>query len=397
MKRLTAILMASVLMLTVLAACAKTSGTSPTPSASPSPSVSDSAEPSESTPLPEINRNGIEFDEATDAFFGAYDDTNAALDAMTPLLYAALWGALDELEDDELFYAGNESPQASFMWTTVYNILNTSEFPAPSGGITQENGNIHVTRSAMTEVFISAFASDNIPEIAGTVADLISYDATSEAYTILAADTAGIAFVLKGIELSKASSAADPTMSATVLFDIVECSGTHLKVIAVELVPLSFSAYWYRIQAAYTVEAADLSVPGASPVTAQEISDILGFTPDLPDGAQDTVYTTRETGFGGSIVQIDFKLDGADIVYRIQATVAFSDISGVHETWTTNESVTVGYTDGEVHTTSSGKGICLWYDTTPGLMYSLYMSAGASVESLGALAQQLFVPLQGNV
>jgi hypothetical protein len=38
------------------------------------------------------------------------------------------------------------------------------------------------------------------------------------------------------------------------------------------------------------------------------------------------------------------------------------------------------------------EGICLWYDTVPGLMYCIYAETGAAEASLLSLANELYVP-----
>jgi hypothetical protein len=130
--------------------------------------------------------------------------------------------------------------------------------------------------------------------------------------------------------------------------------------------------------------------------SAQEILDTLGLSFAIPDRAEDVAYYIIDMDDGTALAQAVFTLDGTEITYRIQPAASFTDISGVYEDWTTAESVQIQYGSGEAYCSDSGKGVCLWYDAAPGLMYSVYMSANADIDTLAALAGELFVPMQGD-
>jgi hypothetical protein len=63
--------------------------------------------------------------------------------------------------------------------------------------------------------------------------------------------------------------------------------------------------------------------------------------------------------------------------------------------WTTANAIR-SVRSGEAYCSDSAKGICLWYDAAPGLMHCVYMSANADIDTLAALADELFVPVQGD-
>ena len=407
MRKFSMIIMSAVLLMTLaLGSCAgntKTDDVSPSaggPSAAPTtaqtfPEMSGPAESAESSKVPDtspaqMNGHGLVFGGAEDEFFGAYENTDRALDALEPLLFSAVWATIDVTD---LFHAEDDPVDAGFEWTTVYHLIN--DYGLERDGVAVKNGDIIVTADAMAVFFKDAFAADAIPEIAGSMAGLISYDAGSGSYTLVSADGGGMTFVLKAMTLSLSSAANDGSHSASLQFDIVSNDGTVESTLAVEIIPSDASSYHYSILAAYPVESASLPNP-VRETTAQQIMDTLGLSFTIPDRASNVRYFTIDAADGGTLAQAVFTLDGMEIIARIQPAASFTDISGVYTEWTTSEDIAVNYSSGEAYLNDNGEGVCLWYDAAPGLMYSIYLNANAEIKTLTALANELFVPVQGD-
>ncbi len=376
-------------------------GQSPSPTAAAPPSedieVTSSApaeiiEPSRdpSHAPAQLNAYVLTFGGAEDEFFSAYENTDRALDALAPLLFSAVWAALDV---EGLFHVEDDPADARFEWTTVYHMINDYEFD--KAGLTQAGGNVIVTADSMGDFFLEAFGQSDIPDIPPAFSHMISHDAQSGDYTLTASSGGGMVFVLKSIALSLSSSAADGSRSASLQFDVISGNGTVDRTLAVEIKPSEVSSYHYSILAAYPVEMTGIPNPMRES-SAQEILDTLGLSFAIPDRAEDVAYYTIELGEATARAQAVLTLDGNEIIYRIQPAALFTDISGVYEDWTTAESVPIQYGSGEAYCSDSGKGICLWYDAAPGLMHCVYMSANADIDTLAALADELFVPVQGD-
>jgi len=133
----------------------------------------------------------------------------------------------------------------------------------------------------------------------------------------------------------------------------------------------------------------------ANPVhesTADEILNKLGINLNIPADAQNVKYSIIDTGDSYSVGQAQFTKNNIDYTYRVKSATALEDISGAYYDWTTKKDIKVSYCSGQVQYIAGKEGICLWYDTVPGLMYSIYADSGASEESLLALANELYVP-----
>lgn len=410
-KSFAVILLAFILMTPLLASCATTADTDApsSPPADQSPSPTAEAPPSEdieataSAPVEilepsrdpshapaQMNAYVLTFGGAEDEFFSAYENTDRALDALEPLLFPAVWAALDA---EGLFHVEDDPADARFKWTTVYHMIK--DYTSEKTGLTQSDGNFIVTADSMGDFFLEAFEQSEVPDIPPELSGLISCDAQSGDYTLNGADGGGMIFVLRSIALSLSSSAADGSRSASLQFDVLSNGGTVDRTLAVEVRPSEVSSYHYSILAAYPVEISGMPNPMRES-SAQEILDTLGLSFAIPDRAEDVAYHIIDMDDGTALAQAVFTLDGTEITYRIQPAASFTDISGVYEDWTTAESVQIQYGSGEAYCSDSGKGVCLWYDAAPGLMYSVYMSANADIDTLAALAGELFVPMQGD-
>ncbi|MBQ5781576.1 MAG: hypothetical protein IIW10_06495 [Spirochaetaceae bacterium] len=127
-----------------------------------------------------------------------------------------------------------------------------------------------------------------------------------------------------------------------------------------------------------------------------ELMDLLGMRFAVPMGAEDIHYSI----VADKMAQMDFTYDGNQCVARIRSSVQFEDISGFFYDWENEGPVRIGWCEGEVKYNVEGDdvcGICLWWDATPGLMYSLGMRTGATPELLQQLAEEVYVATQGEV
>jgi hypothetical protein len=126
----------------------------------------------------------------------------------------------------------------------------------------------------------------------------------------------------------------------------------------------------------------------------KEIIDTLGMNLNVPEDAQNISYFIIEIAEVNSTAQAMFTRDIVDYTYRIRSTTEFEDISGAYYEWETIKEIEISYCSGEVRFNEGKEGICLWYDTVPGLMYSIYATSGASEEGLLSIAYELYVPAE---
>ena len=126
--------------------------------------------------------------------------------------------------------------------------------------------------------------------------------------------------------------------------------------------------------------------------TAAEILEFLGINFHFPEDAKNISYYIIELEGENPIAQAIFTKNNTEYIYRIQPNATFKDISGVYYEWATVKNFEVSYCSGELRCNDAKEGLCLWYDTVPGLMYSVFTEECASEESLVSLANELFVP-----
>lgn len=127
--------------------------------------------------------------------------------------------------------------------------------------------------------------------------------------------------------------------------------------------------------------------------TAEEILNTLGMKFHIPGEARAVRYFVVDSG-QDRIAQAVFTLGDTEYTCRIQSAAAFADISGAHCDWASKREIDVSYCKGEVRCNDGKQGVCLWYDTVPGLMYSLYADDGASEDGPLNLANRMFVPAE---
>lgn len=121
----------------------------------------------------------------------------------------------------------------------------------------------------------------------------------------------------------------------------------------------------------------------------EEILDVLGIRFNEPEGASGVRYSI----IGGKTAQMDFVWNGVECTARISGEPSFTDISGMYFSWKSEISTKIERCDAVVKLAESGGssvGVCLWYDTVPGLMCSVSVKSGATQELLEELSRQVY-------
>lgn len=95
------------------------------------------------------------------------------------------------------------------------------------------------------------------------------------------------------------------------------------------------------------------------------------------------------------IAEAQFVYDNLEYSYRIAAPAQETDISGMYYTDCETADASVSYNSARVRTSSIGGDIS-WYDIVPGIQYCLICTDSATAEALTALANELYVPMQGE-
>lgn len=154
-------------------------------------------------------------------------------------------------------------------------------------------------------------------------------------------------------------------------------------------------------------------------VTYEELREKTGIELPAPSGASNVKYYTIQISNDEVIAEMDFTLDGKDACLRAEVTALTDmsnyvndfvsgknkpediidsgyDISGLNYEW---ESYAVQDVQGRVALTvrKGDIGFITWVDGTTGILYNLSMTKGADDQVLTDLANQVFVPMQGDV
>lgn len=121
----------------------------------------------------------------------------------------------------------------------------------------------------------------------------------------------------------------------------------------------------------------------------EEILEVLGIRFNEPEGASGVRYSI----IGGKTAQMDFVWNGVECTARISGEPSFTDISGMCFSWKSEISTKIERCDAVVKLAESGgstTGVCMWYDTVPGLMCSVSVKSGATQELLEELSRQVY-------
>ena len=121
----------------------------------------------------------------------------------------------------------------------------------------------------------------------------------------------------------------------------------------------------------------------------EEILEVLGIRFNEPEGASGVRYSI----IGGKTAQMDFVWKGIECTARISGEPSFTDISGMYFSWKSEISTKIERCDAVVKLAESGgstTGVCMWYDTVPGLMCSVSMKNDATQELLESISRQVY-------
>lgn len=133
-------------------------------------------------------------------------------------------------------------------------------------------------------------------------------------------------------------------------------------------------------------------------VSADELFAATGVEANVPENAENVVYRYLEAE---NLGEIQFKVNSADYNFRMQPTAEFTDISGLFYEWTGEEDSKVSICDAKLYEAVDGANTVrslLWYDTVPGVMYSLSeISEGAEADAIVQIAETVYVPSQQEV
>lgn len=134
-----------------------------------------------------------------------------------------------------------------------------------------------------------------------------------------------------------------------------------------------------------------------NPMTETTLEEINKLFPvQLSDEMLDVKCFFIEAEGAEPMAEINFTYMEDQYCYRIQSTSQLTDISGMFFDWTQNEKATIGYNEGEALFNEGKEGIINWYDVAPGLMYSIGMEKGASLDKLENMANLLYKSAQGE-
>lgn len=137
-----------------------------------------------------------------------------------------------------------------------------------------------------------------------------------------------------------------------------------------------------------------------SPIYDVSLDELLKATnlSLLPvEGAEDVNYAIIDQGSKGKMAEMNFIMDGKNYCYRAMITNDISpfDTSGLYYKWDVTEDVKVNYCDATYESCDDASAI-YWLDVVPGVVYSLSVIQPTEKSELVDLANQIFVPTQGD-
>ena len=134
--------------------------------------------------------------------------------------------------------------------------------------------------------------------------------------------------------------------------------------------------------------------------TASKILRATGLDVTVaPENAEDITYNAFLLD-GLTLAETTFRIDGITYAYRMAGTTElldnFTDISGLEGPFDQIAAGEVYWCRAKLSFDNGGQGKILWFDLVPGILYSMTMDSGASVEALEEMANNLFEPAQDN-
>lgn len=131
-------------------------------------------------------------------------------------------------------------------------------------------------------------------------------------------------------------------------------------------------------------------------VSEDGMKEKLGFYLNLPAFAKEPKFFI----ISDEMAQIDFFWNENKCTARMKPTVGFEDISGFYYSWEIEKDTNICGREAKIKINKNDDGntvgIILWYDAAPGLMYSASMKSNADETKLEALANAVYIPMQGE-
>ncbi len=137
-------------------------------------------------------------------------------------------------------------------------------------------------------------------------------------------------------------------------------------------------------------------------LTAEQLLEEAGLFFGVPEGAENVIYRLLP---GENLAEMQFTWDGDECVARIQPAALeegeLMNIADMYFDWENEQEITIGHCRGTIGQAQTGSEdwveLCLWYDTAPGLMYSLAVyTTDPDGLDLTAIAEQVYIPAQGD-
>lgn len=168
-----------------------------------------------------------------------------------------------------------------------------------------------------------------------------------------------------------------------------------------------------------TTEMAGMPNPIKEVASAEELAIATGIALDAPEGATDVRYSYIEGG-ENLTAQVDFTFLDQQFCYRAQES-ALTDmalptelneteeydvtkvddtaynISGLCYEWSSARPASIQERTGVCLIAEDGAGYVAWLDVVPGILYTLGTNEKADPVTLITVADQAFVPVQGEV
>lgn len=163
--------------------------------------------------------------------------------------------------------------------------------------------------------------------------------------------------------------------------------------------------------------AAEVTEDALHDISEAEMAEACGLDLPAPEGAENVSYHVLCASQECPIAEMRFTLDGQTAYLRAQSTAFIPEEPGADASFAEIEAATditsydisgLYFTPAEVTLCDvietrpgicwlgDGYGVIGWVDVAPGILYNLCVTEGADAEALQALADTVFVPLQGE-
>lgn len=131
-------------------------------------------------------------------------------------------------------------------------------------------------------------------------------------------------------------------------------------------------------------------------VDREGLVELTGIPLKVPEMAEEVSYIVIN-GAINPVAEVRFSYNGKEYCYRACGTGEFeaADISGLYYEWTETTDIEVGYCAGKLYW-REGMCVIAWIDIAPGINYTLSCEKDAKKDELLALANELFVGVQGD-